>query len=464
MKNIIKFLFATICVAIVAISCKDEADRDWTSQEASFKLFDTTLGSNVLYESMKDNPISFAWQSIGAGEYSVVVSSSTDFANKVVLGKSTSSNYSTTIGAFNTLLLQSNYSPYTSKTVYVRVEKGNEVSNSISFEVTVYPTSGPVVTSPTAGATFVLEAANQANQLPAMTWNDYTSYGVDVDYVVEIAQKGSASYQELGAVKNEKSLTVTVQTLNAAVLKTGAQAGVATDIDVRVSASTKSTGGTIKLVSAPVSIKVTPFANNVTLYLIGDATAGNWDNAASNINMYPLLGNHSNSTLYSYTGYFKAGGFKLIKDKGNWDNQYGAGADAGTLSTSGGSGNINVASAGYYTLSVNVSNLTYTLTPTTAGSTFGTIGIIGSATANGWDSSTAMTQSTFDSHVWYLAGVTLANGEMKFRANNGWDDNWGSNTEDFGTGTPGGANIPVKAGTYNIYFNDMSGAYVLIKQ
>ena len=74
-----------------------------------------------------------------------------------------------------------------------------------------------------------------------------------------------------------------------------------------------------------------------------------------------------------------------------------------------------------------------------------------------------MTQSTFDPHIWYITNVNLTNGKLKFRANNAWDVNWGSSDEDFGIGTQGGPNINVKAGTYNIYFNDATGAFSMIK-
>ena len=52
---------------------------------------------------------------------------------------------------------------------------------------------------------------------------------------------------------------------------------------------------------------------------------------------------------------------------------------------------------------------------------------------------------------------------MKFRADNAWDVDWGSNTPISGTGTQGGSNIPVSvAGTYDIWFNDITGNYIFI--
>ncbi len=84
-----------------------------------------------------------------------------------------------------------------------------------------------------------------------------------------------------------------------------------------------------------------------------------------------------------------------------------------------------------------------------------TIGIIGSATASGWDASTAMTQDPNDPYSWFIL-ATLTDGEMKFRANDAWDVNWGGVD---GVGELNGANIAVTAGTYLIRFNNQTTAY-----
>ena len=74
-----------------------------------------------------------------------------------------------------------------------------------------------------------------------------------------------------------------------------------------------------------------------------------------------------------------------------------------------------------------------------------TWGIIGDATANGWDSDQDMTWNE-EKHCW-CATITLTDGTIKFRANDGWDINFGGNPENLNAG---GDNIPVTAGTYDI--------------
>ncbi len=61
----------------------------------------------------------------------------------------------------------------------------------------------------------------------------------DVKYLVEIALSGTENFIASGEVNNIKLLDWTNKSLNDAVLKAGAQANVATDIDVRVTAVTK---------------------------------------------------------------------------------------------------------------------------------------------------------------------------------------------------------------------------------
>ncbi len=74
------------------------------------------------------------------------------------------------------------------------------------------------------------------------------------------------------------------------------------------------------------------------------------------------------------------------------------------------------------------------------------VGIIGSATPNGWNSDQAMTYNATEK-CWEIKGITLTAGEMKFRANNDWVLDWGGSLTDI---TFKGGNINVTAGKYNI--------------
>lgn len=146
MKNIIKFLSLVLLLPFVLHSCNNEDYRDWTKAEPSFKLYDTSLGSNVLYSTMENNPFRLTWDNLDAtSSYDIVFSNSNDFTIKVKLGTSNKNTYTTTIGALNTALLQAGYSPYSIKKVYFRIEAGSNVSLPIAFDVQPYPDRKSVV-------------------------------------------------------------------------------------------------------------------------------------------------------------------------------------------------------------------------------------------------------------------------------------------------------------------------------
>ena len=42
MKNIFKLFLASLLVTLSFVSCENDADRDWSMPEASFKLYDTS--------------------------------------------------------------------------------------------------------------------------------------------------------------------------------------------------------------------------------------------------------------------------------------------------------------------------------------------------------------------------------------------------------------------------------------
>ena len=81
-------------------------------------------------------------------------------------------------------------------------------------------------------------------------------------------------------------------------------------------------------------------------------------------------------------------------------------------------------------------------------------GLVGSATANGWDGPNDKFMPDFgiNEGYYYLTGAVLADGEIKVRQNDAWGVNYGDDGND-GTLELNGANIPVSAGTYNITLN-----------
>lgn len=126
---------------------------------------------------------------------------------------------------------------------------------------------------------------------------------------------------------------------------------------------------------------------------------------------------------------------------------------SGTLDPSG--GNLAV-TAGCYSILVDVNTLSITLTKTDDW------GIIGDAVpTTGWNSSVPMFYNG-QRKMWEIT-ADLNVGAFKFRANNGWDLNYGDTGAD-GTLNAGGDNIPITtAGNYLIRLDLTKNIYTLKK-
>ena len=154
-----------------------------------------------------------------------------------------------------------------------------------------------------------------------------------------------------------------------------------------------------------------------------------------------------------FTGfmYLNQNGFKFCTQPEWKGTNYGANFD-----TAPNAANITMTEeAGYYKVDVDLESKSYVLTPIT------TIGIIGSASPNGWDSDVDMTYVPYNAETkalgyWEAKDITLASGEIKFRANDDWAINWGGDTNAL---TQGGDNISVEAGTYDIKLYAWANGY-----
>ena len=186
---------------------------------------------------------------------------------------------------------------------------------------------------------------------------------------------------------------------------------------------------------------VTLDMNNLTytvgkpvLYMAGDANG--W---ATNDYLAGEDGVH-------FTGFMflNQNGFKFCTQPEWKGTNYGA-----AFNTAPDAANITITEpAGYYQVDVDLSEKKYDLTPITS------IGIIGSASPNGWDSDVDMTYVPYNKDTkevngyWEVKNITLSAGEIKFRANDDWAISWGGELDNLTT--KNGGNITVEAGTYDI--------------
>lgn len=180
------------------------------------------------------------------------------------------------------------------------------------------------------------------------------------------------------------------------------------------------------------------------LYMAGDA------NGWSHIDYL------SSEDGVNYTGfmYLNQNGFKFCSQP-NWDGTNYGGAFFGQESDN----IIMDETEGYYKVDVDLSTKKYTLTPIT------TIGIIGSAAPNGWDSDEDLTYIPYNKDTkkggyWEAKDIKLKAGECKFRANDAWDMQWGFDGEKFvfSNNAPQKQFVP-EEGTYDIKLYAWANGY-----
>lgn len=466
MKNIFKYFLVALVSAFVITACDNDADRDWTTPEASFKLNDTSLGGSVLYETMKDNPFVLTWDKTGSSEYTVVFATTEDFADKVTLGTSATNNLTTTVGDVNGKFLQAGLSPYAPSIVYVRVEAGSQVSNTISFTVTPYPVAGPIVTAPTAGSSIVLNSADQTAIATTITWNDYSKYGVDVKYMVEVAKKGATAFTSLGEVTNVKLLAVTNKDLNTAVINAGAAMSQENDMDVRVTASTSSTGGSIVLQSAVVTFKVTPYQIDYpNFFLVGAASAAGWD-APGAIDLYK----HDNiSEIYTY---LQPDEFRFL-GQADWnpinysidaagikDNYKYFKTVSSNIEKAGGDENMKlVGTAGIYKVVIDADFGVKSLTVTSTTSPWDVPNLYLVGSLQNWNAAGAEVFNPIGNGKFEMIRQIPDNAEFKFLGQQDWSGNeWGHIHKD----NPGNSGfIGINGDNSNIKFNGGDSFYTI---
>lgn len=215
------------------------------------------------------------------------------------------------------------------------------------------------------------------------------------------------------------------------------------DVNYGGSAGKLSAGGDNIKVTTPGTYKVTFNSSTLTYAIdkfswgiVGDATTNGWNGPDQNLTYDP-----STDQWYALVA-LKAGELKF-RQNNEWTVDFGGAG--GTLAKGG--ANIKVTTPGTYLVVADFKDksLKYTLTPAKAW------GLVGNATANGWDGpDQAFRPDLTKDGVWTLTGVKLKVGEVKVRADNKWDTNYGDDGAN-GTLEVGGANIKIAAaGTYDI--------------
>lgn len=322
---------------------------------------------------------------------------------------------------------------------------------------TVTDTVTPPVMNPAPVASLVMTEALASNTL-AFSWQapDY-GYDAAVSYTLKLDLAGASFANAIDiATVTTTSADVTYDKINTALLTLGGLEGVASNVQIKVVA--KVVGLSPETISSDsIAMTLTPYEVIIVyphLNLPGSYNpfvGSDWNPSG---NEYTRIYSLKSDDVYEgYVNMVRGGdpannvAFKFTRT--SWDDAYGSSV-AGVLIFTGGS-DIPLATGGYYKVNADLVALTYSATKITRW------GVIGSATAGGWDSDQAMTYD-IESNKW-TATLALSVGKIKFRANNGWDINYGDEGADLKLNA-GGADIDVPvAGTYTITLDLVGPVY-----
>ncbi len=316
-----------------------------------------------------------------------------------------------------------------------------------------------------------------------------------------------ADYAALSHTTLECKTSASAEEIDKALVKilklTEANVPAEQDAYVRVNAFIlEGTNRLNPIASNSVQLKVKPYyvelkdATPIMWYLVGNMFGGKWAGdkitGTDNLPMF-LKPNFSydkktGTGEIEYTNYFLTGayndkaecadaGFKILPASFSWDYSMNAdGGKAGTIvyrgDTGSDGGHIVAPEAGYYTITINTANNTATMVKyeDEVNKTYGTIQIAGSF--NEWADTPMLPYNTegVENHAWYYvmevpAGETA---QFKFKIAGSWDTSWGYGKADgdinmFGKCEAGGKNLGLAEGKYVISFNDITGAFSIVK-
>ncbi|MCO4291447.1 SusE domain-containing protein [Solitalea sp. MAHUQ-68] len=275
----------------------------------------------------------------------------------------------------------------------------------------------PVITNPSVGSVVEITETNLTDTVK-IKWQQ-ADYGVTtaVSYNVEadLASRQFSQPISIGS-SNSGQLAIVMSDLNKKLLdQLHLPENQASEIELRIGASINNQKSVISQI---VKLTVTPFKaiveeppipEPVRLWVPGGYQGYKPDQA-------PKMTDIGDGKFEGYV-YISSGTDLKFTSAPDWNHiNYGYASD-GKLTTDGGAGSMSVDKAGVYKLEANINDLTYKIT------LISTWGVIGTATPSNWDASTPMTYNV-NKDEWSVK-LNLKAGALKFRANDGWDINFG---------------------------------------
>lgn len=297
-------------------------------------------------------------------------------------------------------------------------------------ETKVIMSASPVVPTLTTVPDLTLTRNNGTNMLEFVGTAVDPGFAASANYFLEACASGNKFVNTVSLISgtNPKSMKISVSDLNGLLIKKF-PTDKTSSIDIRLRAVLVVDAGTgaAGTSSAPFEYVSATKTVNATTYGLPRLDLLN---SGLTQKIESALGDGK------YTGYVKLDKTKpfTLKDP-DANITYGANGSALAVSTNG----IVPTDNGWFKLTANTKALTYTMEPYM-------IGLVGSATPNGWNSPDQKMDYDAATGTWKIT-ITLVDGDIKFRLNDGWAWNLGGTTDKL---TVDGANITLTAGKYTI--------------
>ena len=349
--------------------------------------------------------------------------------------------------------------------MYVAADNGAQVlkSEAVSMNVYVYGDYVPAVVSVAEGAEggIVLTDA-MTEDIELINWTAARfEYGTNPLYKVEISYNDGAR-QELASGMAAQKFSMAPSTLNSTLIALGCPKDAASDVQFIVTSYLEGEGAP-QLESMAVTVKVTTYTPSYPEFvqLCGDFGGHAWNTESA----LPILKGDPNTGVYHgvVSIYGQEWGFKVIYTNPKDQSVVWMGgtatseAEPYTFTISASAGNMmQVADGaggveGTFVFYLDLAAAQLTMAPVSS------IGLIGSATANGWDAQTNFEYNA-ETGAMELKNVTLGEGAYKVRVNDNWGNPWedpyaynlGGDPNDM---TFGGSDIPSEPGVYDITMN-----------
>ena len=320
------------------------------------------------------------------------------------------------------------------------------MSNQLKITVTPFPDPAVLTTANTAVTVTLPNASSPSN---TFSWAAaFKGYPGAVTYTLQYdsATKNFVAPIEIPVGTSLYTLALNQSEMNATALNSGIPGGNTGKVEYRIKAVTAL--GAISY-SNVVNVTITSYVPILRVYLPGgyQAATGNgsdWDPPTAPELIRDLRAGVFNKMYYIYIYLPANAEFKITIGR-SWAVNYGGAG--GVLSGSG--GNLSVATAGYYRISVNIATLQYNITQAR-------MGFVGGSTGAGWNP-----PGVFPTYALGNAGTNLFVGLTNFTLGGGWklidNDVWDngsqtvSETRGYGTAGGDGSTLQVNGPNFNDY-------------